>query len=232
MPLASSLVAMLLFGSAMLLRARSTLTPATAPLLSTGTVLMSSFLVFPFFNNQFGLDRDGFRVLILSPVDRRLILVGKNLACAPIAAGFGSLLLCGASLFLPLGWVDLVAALLQLVTLMLFAALAGNLLSIVAPYRIQPGSLRMSKMPISKKILTIALQLTSPLATAPVLLLPWAELTWRKEGFAGALPVNLVLSALLCLAMAAVYAGTLAPLGRLLHRRETVILRAVTAQSE
>ena len=115
---------------------------------------------------------------------------------------------------------------------MLFAALAGNLLSIVAPYRIQPGSLRMSKMPISKKILTIALQLTYPLATAPVLLLPWAELTWRREGFAGALPVNLVLSALLCLAMAAVYAGTLAPLGRLLHRRETAILRAVTAQSE
>jgi ABC-2 type transport system permease protein len=232
MPLASSLFAMLLFGSAMLLRARSAPAPANVPLLATGTVLMSSFLVFPFFNNQFGLDRDGFRALILSPMDRRLILLGKNLACAPIAAGFGVVLLGGAAVFLPLRWADFMAALLQLVTLTLFAALAGNLLSIVAPYRIQPGSLRMSKMPISMKIMTVALQLAYPLATAPVLLLPWAELTWRSEGSSGALPINLVLSLLLCLVTAALYAGTLAPLGRLLHRRETLILRAVTAQSE
>jgi len=232
MPLASSFLAMLLFGSAMLLRARSGLTPAVAPFVATGAVLMSSFLVFPFFNNQFGLDRDGFRVLVLSPMDRRLLLVGKNLACVPLAAGFGLLLLAGVVLFLPLGFADWVAALFQLVTLILFAGLAGNLLSILAPYRIQPGSLRMSKMPLQMKLLTVALQLAYPLATAPVLLLPWAGLAWQTAGLEGALPVNLALSVLLCVTTALVYRGTLGPLGRLLQKRETVILRAVTADAE
>jgi ABC-2 type transport system permease protein len=43
-----------------------------------------------FLANQFGLDRDGFRSLILSPADRRLILLGKNLASLPVGAIFGT----------------------------------------------------------------------------------------------------------------------------------------------
>ena len=46
-----------------------------------------------FLANQFGFDRDGFRALILSPADRRLILLGKNLAACRSAPCFGILLL-------------------------------------------------------------------------------------------------------------------------------------------
>ena len=39
--------------------------------------------------NQFGMDRDGFRALVLSPIPRHQILFGKNLATAPFALGIG-----------------------------------------------------------------------------------------------------------------------------------------------
>jgi hypothetical protein len=39
--------------------------------------------------NLFGFDRDGFRAFILSPAPRREILLGKNLAFAPLVLGWG-----------------------------------------------------------------------------------------------------------------------------------------------
>ena len=38
--------------------------------------------------NQFGFDRSGFRVYVLCAAPRRDILLGKNLAVAPLALGF------------------------------------------------------------------------------------------------------------------------------------------------
>ena len=43
--------------------------------------------------NQFGFDRDGFRVFVLSSARRRDILMGKNLSFAPIALGLAAILL-------------------------------------------------------------------------------------------------------------------------------------------
>ena len=42
--------------------------------MATGAVVFSLFLLVQFLANQFGLDREGFRALILSPADRRLIM--------------------------------------------------------------------------------------------------------------------------------------------------------------
>ena len=39
--------------------------------------------------NQFGFDRDGFRVFVLSAARRRDILLGKNLSFAPIVWAWG-----------------------------------------------------------------------------------------------------------------------------------------------
>ena len=58
------------------------------------------FMLFQFVANQFGLDRDGFRVFVLSPVSRRHLLLGKNLAMAPVTAGFGIALILLLSVWL------------------------------------------------------------------------------------------------------------------------------------
>jgi hypothetical protein len=61
---------------------------------------------------------------------------------------------------------------------------------------------------------------------------PLFEMLWRKAGLPAVVPVNLIISTLLCGLMVLVYWQTLTPLGRLLHRRETKILGVVTVEVE
>ena len=51
--------------------------------------------------NQFGFDRDGFRVFVLCAAPRRDILLGKNLAFAPLALGMAAILLAAVQVVLP-----------------------------------------------------------------------------------------------------------------------------------
>jgi hypothetical protein len=80
---ASSFLVPLIVGGSFLLRGPAKIPELMKPFIATGAVVFSVFLLVQFFANQFGLDRDGFRALILSPAGRRLILLGKNLACLP-----------------------------------------------------------------------------------------------------------------------------------------------------
>jgi hypothetical protein len=205
---------------------------AAKPFIATGAVVFSIFMLAQFLANQFGLDRDGFRALMLSPADRRLILLGKNLACLPVGAGFGVMLLGLLSAWLHLPWPIFVATLFQLATLLLLAGLAGNILSILMPYRIQPGSLKPTKMPALAMLVMILCHLLFPLAMTPVFVPPLAEWMWRIAGWPNAVPVNLLLSIAIATLMGFVYWQTLEPLGRLLQRREMKILGVVTVEVE
>lgn len=185
-----------------------------------------------FFANQFGFDRDGFRALILSPADRRLVLLGKNLACLPVGAGFGVVLLLLVSVRLRLSPLLFAAVLFQLAALLLLAGLVGNLLSILVPYRIQQGTMKPTKMPGLAMLLLMVCHLLFPIAMAPVFVPPAAEFLWRMAGWPEAVPVNLIFSIGLAGLMALAYWQALAPLGRLLQRRETKILGIVTVEVE
>ncbi|MGO8839350.1 MAG: hypothetical protein ACLQQ0_18225, partial [Limisphaerales bacterium] len=127
---------------------------------------------------------------------------------------------------------DFAAGVFQLATLLLFAGLAGNLLSILVPYRIQAGSLKPTKMPGPAMLVMFLGHMFFPLAMTPVFIPPLAELLWRQAGWPDVVPVNLILSALLAALAALVYWQTLGPLGRLLQRRETKILGVVTVEVE
>jgi hypothetical protein len=185
-----------------------------------------------FFSNQFGLDRDGFRALILSPVERRLILLGKNLACLPVGAGFGVMLLGLIAVRLSLSPFVFVAALLQLVAVLLLAGLVGNVLSILVPYRIRAGTMKPTKMPGLAMLVLMGCHIFFPIAMAPAFVPPLAELLWRGAGLPTVVPVNLILSIALAGVIALAYWQTLGPLGRLLQRRETKILGVVTVEVE
>jgi len=229
---ASSFIVTLIVGASLLFHSAPSISPAVKPFLATATVVFSIFMLVQFFANQFGFDRDGFRSLMLSPVDRQWILLGKNLACAPVGAGFGLILLGIISLRLHLPFFEFAAVVFQLAALLLFAGLAGNLLSILVPYRIQAGSLRPTKMPGLAVIVMMLCHLFFPLAMTPVFVAPLAALAWREAGLPDAVPVNLIFSVLLAALAAILYWQTLAPIGRLLHRRETKILNVVTVEVE
>jgi hypothetical protein len=229
---ASSFISVVFLGAIFFMRAPSHLSDAVKPFAATGTIAFSLFLLIQFFVNQFGFDRDGFRALILCPAERRLILLGKNLAGLPPALVFGGLLLAFASLRLQLPPFVIAATLFQLVALFLIIVTGGNLISILAPQRIAPGSLRPTKAKSEMVILMIVLQLLFLLTVSPVFLPPLLELLWQKAGWPDFIPVNFIFSALLCTAAIFAYWQLLAPFGRLLQRRETKILNIVTAEVE
>ncbi len=228
----SSFLVTLLLGASFLFRSAPKVPDPFKPLIATGAEVFSIFMLVQFFANQFGFDRDGFRALVLSPAPRRLILLGKNLACLPVGATFGIFLLTLLSIWLGLSPVAFVATLLQLAALLVLAGLVGNLLSIVAPYRIQPGSMKPTKMPGLAMLLMVLCHLFFPLAMLPVFVPVAAEMLWRFAGWPSLVPVNLLLSFALAAIAGFLYWQTLEPFGRLLQRRETRILATVTVEVE
>jgi hypothetical protein len=229
---ASSFISVVVLGAVFLMRPSSHISDAVKPFAATGSVAFSLFLLVQFFVNQFGFDRDGFRALILCPADRKLILLGKNLAGLPPAFISGGLLLAFTSVRLQLPPLLIAATLFQLVALFLIIVTGGNLISILAPQRIAPGTLRPTKARSEMVILMIVLQLIFLLAMLPVFLPPLLGWLWQNEGWPDFVPVNFILSALLCATTIFAYWRLLAPFGRLLQRRETKILSIVTAEVE
>ena len=62
------------------------------------------FGVVQLMSNQFGFDRDGFRVFVLSAARRRDILLGKNLSFAPLVLGMAAIVLVVLQVLCPLRW--------------------------------------------------------------------------------------------------------------------------------
>lgn len=229
---ATSFIVTLILGATFFFRITTNLSDTVKPFIATGSIVFPVFFLAQFFANQFGFDRDGFRALILSPADRRLILLGKNLAALPIAAAFGVLLITLTTVRLHLPPLTVLATLFQLASLLLMAGLAGNLLSILMPYRIQPGTMKPTKMPGLAMVVLMFCQFLFPVAMSPVFAGPLLQMLWRRSDLPDFVPVNLVFSALLCGLMIILYWQTLAPLGRLLQRRETKILGVVSVEVE
>jgi hypothetical protein len=219
-------------GASLLFRAAPKVPEAAKPFIVTGAMVFSLFMLVQFLANQFGFDRQGFRAFVLSPVDRRLILLGKNLATWPVGGLFGLLLLAMISFWLRLPGLISVAAAFQLATLLLLGSLGGNLLSILVPFRIEAGSMKPTKMPALAMIAMVVCQLLFPAVMLPVFVPPLLEWLWVKAGWPALVPVNLLLSLLLAALAALVYWRSLEPLGRMLQRREIKILNTVTAEQE
>jgi len=228
----TSLIVTIILGFTFFFRATPNLPDAAKPFIATGSVVFPIFFLAQFFGNLFGFDRDGFRALILSPADRRLILLGKNLAGLPVGAVFGGLLITLTAVRLQLPLPTVLATLFQLASLLVMAGLAGNLLSILVPYRIQPGSMKPTKLPGLAMLVLVFFQMLFPMAMVPVFAGPLLEFLWHRSDLPAFIPVNLIISALFCGLMLFVYWLALTPLGRLLQRRETKILGVIAVEVE
>lgn len=219
-------------GASFLVRRSTAVAEWAAPFTATGAVTAAVFLSAPFFGNQFGYARGGFRAFVLAPIARRHTLLGQNLAAMLPAAVTALVLVAGVAVWARLPAMVFVATLLQLCASLLLVSLAGTAVSILVPYRLEAGTLKPSKMPVLSMITMALLQLGLPLAVAPVFGPALAGYFWEQAGGPPAGLINLLLSALLALGAIGLYVRLLPVMGRWLHRREMDMLRVLGSHVE
>ncbi|HEV3344842.1 MAG TPA: ABC transporter permease, partial [Pirellulales bacterium] len=218
----------LVIGGAML-RSGNGLPVAVRPVAAFGAIIMVLFGMLQLMANQFGFDRDGFRVFVLCAASRRDILLGKNLAFFPLAATMAGMLLILLEVLCPLRIDHLLAMVPQFVSMFLLFCLLMNLMSIYAPIYIAAGALR----PASPKVLVVLLQLAMFMIFFPISQLPTfvplgIEALSEQLGWTSRAPIFLLLALAECIAVGFLYRWTLGWQGALLARRERHILQAVT----
>jgi ABC-2 type transport system permease protein len=210
-------------------RGRDSIPETLRPLVVIGGLSMLLMGLMQVMGNQFGFDRDGFRVYILSAMRRRDILLGKHLSFAPLALGAGVVLIVVAQAVCPLRVDHCLAMIPQYLSMFLLSYLLAALLSIYAPVYIAPGSLK----PANPKLTGILLQLVVvlflfPLVQAATLLPLGAEALLRAFGKGYGIPVFLLFSLLQLAIVGTIYRLIMEGLGNALQAREPMILASVT----
>lgn len=147
--------------------ARSFLTYAS-PLMSTGGILYVFLILAGLSCNLFAFEEGGMRTLILSPIDRSKILIGKNIAITAIAVIFSAVLLSiNGIVFRDLSATTLLFGALSFVTFAAIMSVLGNSFSIRFPKRMQYGK-RLNVSGVAGLLLLPVLLLLAvpPLASA------------------------------------------------------------------
>ncbi len=231
MILLSPLMMILVFGS---LSLAHTMEPKEEmkPLMAFGAMSMTMFSLIQLVGNQFGFDRSGFRVYVLSAAPRRDILLGKNLSTAPIAFGMGLTMVVFLQVLYPMRLDHFLATVPQLLSTYLLFCMLANWLSILAPTAVRSGTFRAA----NPKGLTLLLQLLFlflfPLVLIPILIpLAVEQVVGALTPFAS-VPISLVLSVMECLVILALYRAMLTWQGAVLQGREQKILEIVTTKTE
>jgi hypothetical protein len=215
-----------------LLHVHARVPEAFVPLALEGALAFAIFMLVPFLCNQFGFDRDGFRALVLAPVERRSVLLGKNAACLALGVAPCTPLLLVATFVLRPNPLVLAAALLQMATMLLTAATIGNALSVLVPYRMAAGSLKATGLPPTAWLAVLGCQLFFPMLFLPAFVPSVVFLLWARAGWALPAAVEALLSLLAAVGSAVVYLSSLRPMARLLERRETLVLARITVEHE
>jgi hypothetical protein len=232
MALAMNFFMMLFFGAMFFLRHSITPSDTFKPFIATGSVALVFFSVSGLLFNQFGFDRGGFRQLVLLPVPRKYILLGQNLAILPIAVGIGAIFLVLIKIALHISFVIIIAAGFQLIAAFLLLGMAGNLISILVPYRIAAGTMKPTKIPALTVFLLMVSHMLFPAALIPIFLPPALGLLLSKAGWLPAAMVNVSLSIILLAISTLFYRLSLNSLGNLLQQREIKILEMVSREVE
>ncbi len=202
------------------------------PFLGLGVISMTMLSYVQILFNLFGFDRAGFRAIVLSPCPREQVLLGKNLALAPLALGVAGVALLCLQLFRGIGFFALIATLVQLPVAYILFCLLGNVISMICPSATATGTLK----PAQAKWVTITIHmlatLGSPLALLPACAALGIELLVHGSGYLTHLPIYLLLSIVQLGIIVWVYRRLLPMQGRLLQRRERAILETVTSKTD
>jgi len=186
-------------------------------LIAAGGVLYVFLLLVGLSCNQFAFEEGGMRTLILSPIDRKHILIGKNIALTLVAFVFSAVLLTiNFIVFRDLTLPTLVFVVLSFITYATLISTFGNWMSIRFPKRMEFGK----RMNVSGLSGLLFLPMLVVLAVAPVL-----------STLAGYFTKNMMIEFLalagFCLVTIAIYFLAIGFQGRTLERREIEILDVV-----
>ncbi len=183
--------------------------------------------------NMFGYDRSGFRAFVLSPMDRRSLLLGRNLAYAPLIA---VLTLSATFVFCLLYQVGLGMSLLaMLITLTMLGPylLVMNWMAILTPFPIASGSVQPKHFDFGSVVLNLVLSMILPFILGVSLLPIGAQFLLGKllptlDGW----PLGIPLSILLFVGSLWLHRTVLPYQAKLLEKREKELLRIVTSKVE
>ena len=201
-------------------------------LFATAAVGLAALSLAPTMGNVFGLDRNGFRALVLLPTRRHHVLLAKNLAFFPLMA-IVSLILLGLVTFAAgLSFNALIMGLIQAPTAYLLLSLFCNCSAILAPYRMAAGTLQAKKPKAVVFVAAFLNLLVMPLVSPVLFVPPGLQVLSAYLGWSPWLPVGPLAAAVMLLLVAWVYWLLLPAQGRLLQRREQAILLEVTEEVE
>jgi hypothetical protein len=186
-------------------------------LMATGGLLYVFLILAGLFCNQFALEQAGMRTLILSPVDRRIILMGKNIAISALALVFSSgYMLVNEIVFRDLSWSALLFVALSFLIFISLMSVAGNSLSLRFPKRMKFGKRLNSSRVVGLLMIPMLIALALPPVAA------------TAAGYvAQSLLVEYVTLAVLAALSLGFYLLLISAQGSSLQRRELEILEAV-----
>lgn len=191
-------------------------------LIATGGVLYVFLILGGISANLFAFEEGGMRSYILAPIDRRKILIGKNLVVTLIAFIFSVVLLAlNAIVFGDMSAGDVIFVTFSFVAFASIMSIYGNWVSIRFPKRMKFGK----RMNVSGVAGLLLIPMIVVLASPPLLAALVGYLTRSVYLSYAALAFFALLSL-------AVYAVAVNFQGRLLARREIEILETVREQSD
>lgn len=231
MLLLTPIILLVVFGSIFFAQS-VTIPEGLRPLLPYAAMMMALFSMVQLVGNQFGFDRGGFRVFVLSAAPRRDILLGKNLAVVPLGLAMAAPIVVLAAVLCPMRLDYLAAVVPQGITMYLLFCLIANWMSILVPVPVRAGSFKPVNTKAGPILLQVAFALLAPLALLPALLPYGVDFAVAEWGGVRGLPVCLALSLLECAAVFFLYRLVLNGQGALLQAREQRILEVVTTKAE
>ncbi len=186
-------------------------------LIATGGVLYVFLILTGLSCNQFAFEEGGMRSLILSPVRRRKILIGKNIALTIVALVFSSaLLIVNQLVFRDLTLRAILFVSLAFITFAALISLIGNFLSVRFPKRMKFGK----RLNVSGVVGLLLIPMLILLALPPLVA---AAAGYFTQSLAFEYVTLTVFAALtVCF-----YLLLINPQGEALQKREVAILEAV-----
>ncbi len=231
MLLLSPIIMMLIFGT-MMYRGTAEIPLEARPLIFVGAIGIGFLTTWQLVANQFALDRAGFRAYVLCPAPRREILLGKNLAVAPIIIALALPMVLILAIALPMRIDHLAAVPFQFAAMFAIFAMAANICSIVAPIPLAPGTMKPANTRFLSGIIQFGM-FAAHTALQMVVLVPiGVEAVLAHFASLEGWPIALPLTILECGVIAVIYRWTLGWQGDWLMTREQRILEEVTAKTQ
>lgn len=191
------------------------------------------FVVSGMFGNQFGYDRSGFRAFVLSPMDRKDILLGRNIAMIVFPFLVSQAIALFIGVYFGMSFDKFVANAFLVLTFLPIYCLVMNTMSIYATIPIASGTIQPTQVALVPVAISLLLSMTLPVFLV-VIALPLG-IEWLLDRYVSAtalVPWSLILSMIACSISIAIYRLVLPIQSTWLVRREKEILRVVTSKVE